>query len=165
MEVAAVIDIESDESCTEMAAMKTDKDNFNDAQYESDERTIKRNKQRLLKIPIAVLKINICQVRAAKLHMHLSSEEEEEFKSEMETKGTTNTFTENSDTSTTTVLDYFSFKNSGDSSHSTSKKDLDWKDSHVEKKTKKRTSLRRRSSRSKSREDYEDYGDYNESVQ
>ena len=48
----AVIDIESDESCTEMAAMKTDKDNLNDAQYESDESTIKRNKQRLLKIKL-----------------------------------------------------------------------------------------------------------------
>ena len=162
-----VIDIESDESCTEMAVMKTDKDNLNDAQYESDQSTIKCNKQRLLKIWIAVMKMNICQVRAAKLHMHLSSEEDEDFKSETETKGTTNTFTENSDTSTLTDLDYFSFKNSSDSSHSTSKKDLNLKDSHVEKKTKKRKSLCRRSLRSKSREDYEDYedyADYNESV-
>ena len=49
-----------------MAAMKTDKDYLNNAQYESDESTIKRNKQRLLKIRIAVLKMNICQVRVSK---------------------------------------------------------------------------------------------------
>ena len=111
-----VIDIKSDESCTEMAAMKTDKDNLNDAQpleYKSDGSTIKCNKQRLLKIRIAVLKMNICQIRAEKLDMNLLSEEDEDFKSETETTGTTNTFTEeNSDTSTST--DYFSFKNSGD---------------------------------------------------
>ena len=179
------IELKSDESCTEMATTKTDKDTLNDApplaqplEHESDESTIeqnieiKQNKQRLLKTRIAVLKMNICQIRAEKLYINLSSEEDEDFKSDTDTTGTMNTFTDkNSDTSTSTDLDIFSFKNSGDLdlSNSTSKKDLG-NGTDVEKKTKKRKSLcwiclrLKHWEKSMQESYYEDYAD-NESVQ
>ena len=104
-------------------------------------------------------------------HTNLLSEEDEDFKSETDTTGTTNIFTEeNSDTSTLTDLDYFSFKNSGDLdlSYLTSKK-YSGNGTDVEKKTKKRKSLRWRRLRLKHWEKsmqesyYEDYAD-NKSV-
>ena len=97
----------------------------------------------MLKTRIAVLKMNICQIRAEKLHINLLSEKDEDLKSDMDTTGTMNTFTEeNSDTSTSTDLDYFSFKNSGDLdlSYSTSKKDSG-NGTDIERKTKKGKSL------------------------
>ena len=163
-----VIEIKSDESCTEMAATKTDEDNLNDAQEsdESDERTIKRNKQRALRTRIAVLKMNICRMRAQKLHVNLFSEDDEDLKSETDTTGTTNnTFTENSDTSTSTDLDYFSFKNSDDSTTKTYSANISAND--VEQKPmKKRKTLRWRRLRHREKSEdnyYEDYDD-NESV-
>ena len=163
-----MIEIKSDESCTEMAATKTDEDNLNDAQpleHESDERTIKRNKQHWLRKHIAVLKMNICQMRAEKLHMNLFLEDDEDLKSETDTTITMNTFTEeNSDTSTSTDLDYFSFKNSDDSTsktYSANGTDVEQKPRKVKRKSLCWRQLKRWE---KSEESYyEDYDD-NESV-
>ena len=163
-----VIEIKSDESCTEMAVKKTDEDNLNDAQpleHESDECTIKRNKQHWLRTCIAVLKMNICWMRAEKLHMNLFSEDDEDLKSEMDTTGTTNTFTEeNIDISTSTDLDYFRFKNSDDltsKTYSANGTDVEQKP-----RKKKRKSLHWRCLRCREKSEesyYEDYDD-NESV-
>ena len=163
------IEVKGDESCTDMAATKTNEDNLNDAQpleHEIDESTIKCNKQHWLRTRIAVLKMNICRMRAEKLHMNLFLEDDEDLKSETDTTGTTNnTFTEeNSDTSTSTDLDYFSFKNSDDSTsktYSAISTDVEQKP-----RKKKRKSLRWRYLRRREKSEdsyYEDYED-NESV-
>ena len=110
--------------------------------------------------------MNICRMRAKKLHMNLFSEDDKDLKSEMDTTGTTNnTFTkENSDTSTLTDLDYFSFKNSDDSTskmYSANGTDVEQKP-----RKKKRKSLRWRCFRCREKSEdscYEDYDD-NESV-